>query len=299
MATVTSLNSYSFAFNGFVFGGTDSPYQITAVDGIEDLPVLRVQDDNRGYQDGMFTGRDFLSGRIIQMSMQVFGTANASMQQNLALLQNALIPQQQGTGILQFQIPGSNLQEVNARVRRRAVRIDPDFTYGRAIVTYEFFAPDPRRYDSLIQSTDLILGVTTTGRTYNRVYTAAASPNANPNTTGMSFGGGAGSPNLVVNNGNTTTYPLITITGPAINPVITNATAGAFLQINYTLGSTDTLVISTDFRTLTLNGVTRRSILANNSTWFGAQPGTNLYTFAATGTAGSTSCLVQWQSAYI
>ena len=34
MATVTSLNYYSFAFNGFVFGGANSPYQILSVDGL-------------------------------------------------------------------------------------------------------------------------------------------------------------------------------------------------------------------------------------------------------------------------
>ena len=46
MATVSSLNNYSFAFNGFVFGGTGSPYQITKVDGLESLPTIRNQDDN-------------------------------------------------------------------------------------------------------------------------------------------------------------------------------------------------------------------------------------------------------------
>ena len=299
MPTITTLNSYSFAFNGFVFGGADSPYQITSVDGIEDLPTLRVQDDNRGYQDGMFTGRDFLSGRSILMTLQVFGTSNANMNQNLNLLQSALIPQSSGVGLLQFQIPYNNLQRVYARVRRRAVRIDPDFTYGRAIVTYEFFAPDPRRYDDTLQNTDLIGGAATTGRTYNRVYTTTASPGSYPNTAGMSFGGGSSANNLIANNGNTTTYPSITITGPATNPIVTNTTAGAFLQINYTMATTDQLVINTDLRTLTLNGVSRRSILANNSTWFGAQPGNSLYTFNAGSTGGTTTCLVSWRSAYI
>ena len=56
MSTVTSLNSYSFAFNGFVFGGAGSPYQITNVTGLSGLPTIANQDDNRGYADGMFTG---------------------------------------------------------------------------------------------------------------------------------------------------------------------------------------------------------------------------------------------------
>ncbi len=55
--TVTLTQPYSFSFNGLTFGGTDSPYQILSVDGLEALPELRTQDDNRGYADGMFSGR--------------------------------------------------------------------------------------------------------------------------------------------------------------------------------------------------------------------------------------------------
>jgi len=296
---VTSLNPYSFAFNDFIFGGGSSPFQILSVEGLEDLPPLRVQDDNRGYSDGMFTGRDFLSGRNLLITIQITGNSNSSMTENVSLLQEALKPQQQGTGVLQFQIPGSNLQRVNARVRRRSLRIDPEFTYGRSIAIYEFFAPDPRRYDDTLQSTDLVLGSTSAGRTYNRVYTVTATPGGNPNATGMSFGGGASSPNLIANNGWITTYPTFTITGPAINPIITNVTTGAQLKIDYTLATTDTLILDTDFRTVNLNGTSRRAILNNNSTWFGAEPGTSYYTFTATGTTASTTCVVQWRSAYI
>lgn len=296
---VSTLESYSFAFNDFIFGGGSSPYQILSVEGLEDLPVIRNQDDNRGYTDGMFTGRDFLSGRNLLITIQITGNSNYSMTQNVNTLQANLKPQQQGTGILQFQIPGSNLQRVNARVRRRALKIDPDFTYGRSIAIYEFFAPDPRRYDDTLQTTDLVLGSTSAGRTYNRVYTATATPGGNPFETGMSFGGGASSPNLITNSGYTTTYPTITIYGPAINPIVSNVTAGAQLKINYTLAQTDVLVLDTDFRTVTLNGVSRRAILDNNSTWFGAEPGTSYYTFTASGITASTSCVVSWRSAYI
>jgi hypothetical protein len=56
------IQQYSFSFNNQVFGGAGSPYQIQSVDGLEALPDIRSQDDNRGYADGMFSGRDFLSG---------------------------------------------------------------------------------------------------------------------------------------------------------------------------------------------------------------------------------------------
>ena len=127
MPTVTSLNNYSFAFNGFVFGGGSSVYQVTSVEGLESLPGIRNQDDNRGYFDGMFSGRDFLGGRTIVVNLLVLGGNGLSAQANFNLLQQALLPQQSGTTILQFQMsPAESLQFVNARVRARATSIDPN-----------------------------------------------------------------------------------------------------------------------------------------------------------------------------
>ena len=296
---VASLVDYRFAFNDFEFGGGDSVYQLTSVDGLEDLPVIRNQDDNRGYQDGMWTGTDFLSGRTLVFNIMIFGDSNNSMQTNLNLLQAALVPQQSGTGLLQFQLPGNDLQRIDARVRRRQIQINTNYSSGRASATYEFFCPDPRYYDDAELTTDLTNATALAGRTYNRVYTATATNPSNPNATGMSFGGGAGAPNLITNDGWTTTYPVITITGPAINPKVTNVTAGAFLLIDQTLGTGDTLILNTDYRTVTLNGINRRAILNNSSTWFAAPPGTSYYTFLATGTDGNTSCVVSWRNAYI
>ena len=296
---VASLVNYRFAFNDFEFGGGDSVYQIMTIDGLEDLPVIRNQDDNRGYQDGMWTGRDFLSGRMLTFTITVRGDTNYTMNYYLDLLQANLVPQQQGTGLLQFQLPGSDLQRIDARVRRRAIQINTDYSSGMATAMYEFFCPDPRYYDDQGKSTDLINATAVAGRTYNRVYTATATNPANPNDTGMSYGGGAGAPNLITNDGWTTTYPEITIQGPAINPKVTNVTAGAFLLIDATIGTNDQLVLNTDYRTVTLNGVNRRALLNNSSTWFAAPPGTSYYTFTATGTDGNTACVVTWRNAYI
>jgi hypothetical protein len=115
----------------------------------------------------------------------------------------------------------------------------------------------------------------------------------------MSYGGGSTAANLINNAGWATTYPLITIQGPCINPKITNVTAGLFLQIDAAIGTEDELVINTNLRTVTLNGINRRALLNNSSTWFAAPPGTSYYTFTATATSGTTTCVVEWRNAYI
>jgi hypothetical protein len=168
-----------------------------------------------------------------------------------------------------------------------------------ATAIYEFFCPDPNYYDDALQTTDLATSSAVAGRTYNRVYTAPATPTANPFETGMSFGGGSTSANIINNAGWATTYPIITITGPCINPRVTNVTAGLFLQIDSAIGSEDELVLNTNLRTVTLNGINRRALLNNSSTWFAAPAGINYYTFAATATDGTTACVVSWRNAYI
>ena len=289
MSTVTSLNPYSFAFNGFVFGGANSPYQILQVDGLEALPNLRVQDSDRGYQDGMFSGRDFFSGRTITLIIQIMSGNGLSAQANLNLLQGALQPQQTGTTPLQFQLSaGDNFQYVNARVRRGMATVDPDYTYGKIRAQYEFFCPDPRYYDYTNQTASMA-PTQPLGRTYDRTYN-------------LTFGGGSQTQTAtVVNNGTTTTYPIITIYGPVANPVVGSTTTSQALSFNYTMIQSDVISIDLQYKTILLNGNPARNLLKGSSQWFAAAPGTNLFYFAGdpgTTVIGQTNATVQWNNAY-
>ena len=287
MSTVTSLNPYSFAFNGFVFGGASSPYQILQVDGLEALPTLRVQDSDRGYQDGMFSGRDFFAGRTITLTLQIMSGNGLSAQANFNLLQAALQPQQTGTTVLQFQLSiGDNFQYVNARVRKGISTVDPDYTYGKIKAQYEFFCPDPRYYDYTTQTASMT-PTQPLGRTYDRTYN-------------LTFGGGSQTQTAtVVNNGTTTTYPIITIYGPVTNPVVGSLTSSQALSFNYTMIQSDTILIDLQYKTILLNGNPARNLLLGSSQWFAAAPGTSLFYFTGTGTTiGQTNATVQWNNAY-
>jgi hypothetical protein len=286
--TVTSLNYYSFAFNNFVFGGTNSPYQVTSVEGLEALPDLRVQDSDRGYQDGMITGRDFFGGRTITITMLTLGNSSGSAQYNHNLLQAALQPQQTGTTPLQFQLSAAGgLQFVNARVRRGMTIVDPDYTYGLIKSQYSFYCADPRYYDNTTQTATMAIS-SPLGRSYNRTYP-------------LTFGGGSQTSTALINNaGTTSTYPTITVGGPVTNPIIGSLTTGQSLSFNYTMSTSDVIAIDLLNKTILLNGSPARNLLLGSSQWFAAAPGNNSFYFNGSGTtAGTTYATVQWNNAYI
>lgn len=281
------IANYSFSFNNQVFGGTSSPYQILSVDGLEGIPDIRNQDDNRGYADGMFTGRDFLAGRTITMMIQILSSSAATAQKNLNTLQQALLPQTSGTTPLYFILSNADTEQViNARVRGFRTTVNPEYTYGYILAQVEFFCPDPRYYSSNEQTATLLYSPPT-GRIYNRTYN-------------LTYGGGSATITTnIANNGWTDTYPLITLNGPITNPTLGNSTQNAALNFNVTLSSSDAFVIDLYNKLITLNGNPARNTLISG-TWFSASPGNNSYYLTGTGTlAGTTEAIVTWQSAYI
>lgn len=283
-----ALNNYQFQFGSFQFGGAGSPYQIIDVDGLESLPDLRVQDDNRGYNDGMYSGRDFLSGRHLTFTIHTFAGGGKSAQQNFQLLQNALIPQSSGTTTLQYLLSPYDIEmQVSARVRTRLTKIDPEYTFGYIRSQYTFFCPDPRTYSNVLTTASMVPSQPL-GRTYNRTYN-------------LTYGGGSiGTSTAVTNAGNWTTYPTITITGPALYPTVGNVTTGQYLTINYALTNTDTLVIDLNQKLVTLNGSPARNLLTSNSQWFGAPPGTSYFYFTAnTYQVGLTTGTIAYRSAWV
>ena len=287
MTTLTQL--YSFSFNNQTFGGAGSPYQILSVDGLESLPGIRNLDDNRGYADGMFSGRDFLAGRNITIIFNTFGTpGGASAQTNYNTIQSTLLPQTSGTTPLFFKFPNSPTSEqfVNARVRGLKTVIDPNYTYGYITSMVEFFCPDPNYYNNLTQTATMAV-LPPVGRTYNRIYNLVYGNNTNTVQTTIS------------NIGWGTTYPTITLVGPIINPVLGNLTSGNALNFTVLMDSADTLVVDLYNKLITFNGQAARNLLTSG-TWFAAPPGNSTFYLFGTGTAANvTEATVTWNSAYI
>jgi phage-related protein len=281
------IANYSFSFNNQVFGGAGSPYQIQSVDGLESLPGIRNQDDNRGYNDGMFSGRDFLAGRSISIIFNTFASTGASAQDNYNTIQQALLPQTSGTTPLYFSLSNNLVEQViYARVRALRTTVDPNYTYGYITSQVDFFCPNPLYFASNTQTATLLYSPPT-GRIYNRTYP-------------VTYGGGSATITTTINNaGWTNTYPNIAISGPITNPTVGNTTQNASLSFVCTLSSADVLNIDLYNKLITLNGTPARNTLLSG-TWFSASPGNNQYYLTGTGTlAGTTQAVVTWQSAYV
>jgi hypothetical protein len=285
---MTITTNYSFLYNGKAFGGTGSPYQITSIDGLEGLPQIRNQDDNRGYQDGMFTGADFLSGRTIVITFQTLASSGHSAQDNFNLIQQALIPTFLGTLPLYFLLSNAGAEQyINARVRALRTPVTPDYTYGLITSQVEFFCPEGIYYNSTLKSGSLSVSAAP-GRTYNRIY---------PLVYGY---GSLSTSTAVLNSGWANAYPTITITGPIKNIVCGNVTTNKLLRFTGTITSTDTLVIDTYNKLVTLNGLPARNLLLGTSEWFNAPAGTSQYYLTGTNsTAGLTAATVTWHDTYV
>ncbi len=286
--TVSSLLNYQFAWNNFLFGN-GTPHVLMSVDGLQDLPQIRNQDDDQGYSDGMFSGNDFFGGRTITFTLATYATAGGNTaRQNFLLLKAALLPQSSGTAPLQFQLPGSSLQRINARVRTALIPIDANYTFGQINSQFTFFCPDPKFYDDTLFTSTLSFNAPT-GRSYNRIY---------PLVYGA--GGGNTSYTAVANTGWATSYPVITINGPIINPTIGNFTTGISITITGTFVSTDVIVVDLASKLVTVNGATARNLVTGASKWFNAPAGTSQFYLTGTGTTpGTTNATVAYRSAYV
>lgn len=285
---MTITTNYSFLYNGKAFGGLGSPYQIDSIDGLEGLPLIRNQDDNRGYQDGMVTGADFLSGRTVTVTMHVMASSGSSAANNFNLLQQALIPTFTGTLPLYFLLSNAGAEQyINARVRALRAPVTPEYTYGMISIQLEFFCPEGIYYNSALLSASLSISPAP-GRTYNRVYP-------------LIYGAGsAGGSTTVTNNGWATAYPIITVTGPMTNLIVGNVTSNKYLNFTGTINSTDVLVIDTYSKLITLNGLTARNLLLGTSKWFNAPAGVSQYYMTGTGTvAGTTLGTITWHDTYV
>ena len=264
------LANYSVVFNGLTIGN-GTLYPIDSIEGLGGTAPLRIQDDNRGYLDGSYTGRDFYDERTVYINVTVLGDNSTTAQENYKILQNAFAPQPIGyyvnpTGTtpassqlksFQFRLNGNTGdKQMYGRVRGVETLINPDFTYGYIKTRIMMSFPDPRYYD--------VTPTTVTGTSVT-----------------------------VANSGWATSTPVITIASPSASGSVTN---GSTTMIFANASGSGALVIDLLQRIIYLGGVPTRNVMtATSNGWLSIPPNTTSATW--TSTIGSMS--VPYQNAYI
>jgi hypothetical protein len=265
-----TLSTYQFSFNGFTFGA-GTPYTVEQVDGLMATSGIRNQDDNRGYIDGAWSGRDFYDSRNVTFDFILIGDSSHNAQYYYQQLQKNLAPQVLGyypdpfassqassvLGLFQFQLtPTTGQQRMWGRVRSVSAIVDPDFTYGFIMAKVEFHFPDPRYYDET--------EITATG------------------TINVSL----------TNAGWATTCPAITIATPSASGYIQDYVGNVMSFSN--VNTSYALKIDLLARTITQNGTPARNTLNSVTNWL---------TIPASSTAFYTSTLgsmsITYRNAYV
>jgi hypothetical protein len=262
-----TVSTYQFAFNGLTFGA-GTPYIVENVDGLGGTSPLRIQDDNRGYIDGSYSGRDFYDGRTVTFDILITGDSTHNAQHYYKTLQAAFAPQALGyyvnpTGttpaanqlqLFQFQLTSdTGPKRMYGRGRGVTTSVNPEFGFGYIMCRAEFFFPDPRYYDE----------------------TATTSSGS------------------VSNTGWATSCPVITIASPSSSGNITDGTTTMYFA-NISSG-TGALTIDLLQRVIYLGGTPFRNLMTPASTgWLAIAPNSSA---TWTSTVGSMS--ITWRNAYI
>jgi len=281
------LAEWQWLFRGYKFGPKTS-LEVREIEGL-DLPVVRSGDSGRPRDQGMFIGLDVLAGREITIEGDL-QPPSSSFQAAWEALATATVPTGTEQYPLQVHLPGYGVLTCNARVRKRQIPVDIQFTLGKlAKVTLLFAAADPRWYGAT-QEVSVKPPLSVGGFTW-------------PLKWPLKWGGGGYTGALSVTNaGNFETRPVLTIEGPCVNPSIQNATApgGPTLAFNLTLGAGERLVINTDMHIATLYsspttpGSARTGTLIAGSRWWTLEPGTSTIQFLASEGALSVEYASAW-----
>lgn len=269
--------------------GAGTPYElVTGPDGLG-LPDVRSSDTPRPQDHGLFWGADFLGGRRIVLELHVLGATPEEATYRMDELVRRWQPPEgiSATKGLTLELPGREARVLFGRPRRLSFNTQ-NLQAGVVRASAEFFAADPRLYETIQRVLSAGLPVVSGGRTYPRTY---------PLTYGAS---GTSGTILAINSGNYPTRPVAIITGPAANPRLENLTTGETLAFNYTLGAGAFLVVDFDARTVLEGGTSSRYYaVAAGSTWWELAPGLNEVRFRADVYQAAALAELRWRSSWL
>src|SRR5690606_17560898 len=155
--------------------GPGTPYTVTAVEGLDDLPSIRSEDVDRPGEHGEYTGPDFTGARVVQVKLGLRGQSPNDLRALSIALQAATQPQRQPA-------PLAFLDQdrlLMAKVRKRNIPYDAEYLWRLGDAALEFYCADPYLYGLEQKTVSTTAYSPSAGRTYPLVYSGTGEPATN------------------------------------------------------------------------------------------------------------------------
>lgn len=283
--------------------GAGQPVGLKSIDGLRALPEIRGGDRPRGQQDGDHGGLSLLGERPVSFEFELYdpaGGVEAAIQSLSRNWQNIQDPDsvamivgdylsQLATGgskpvsALQVQLPGRAVPLfLLGRPTRFRAPVDSGYQYRNVKVSAEWTVVDGTLYDAGPVTTSCGLPSPVSGLTF-------------PETPPFTFGTSAGGSVQLTNAGAYDAFPVFSVAGPCIRPVITKGSTGQFIRLNLNLLAGDVVVVDTQSKTVTYNGANRNNTVDTGSSFFTLPPGTSTVQFGS----GDGASVIGRMTAYL
>lgn len=277
--------------DALVFGDA-TPIRVTEFDTGD--PELSTADVNLVGEDGTTFGRDTKAGRVITCSVVVNDTDLTGGRDDWRRLQaawNAEATRATPAAVLPLRmyLPGSNPVRVFGRPRKSAPSSTAYLRSGVLPLELEFAAVDHRFYADVADSVALdMLPDFGGGLTW-------------PIDWPIDWGTPAPKRDVLVNVGDTWTWPVITFIGPIANPTLTWTNAGQRIGLTTTLGAGQSVTIDTQPGQRTAlyssGGSAAGYLTGARLAEFTLAPGPTVASFTGTDLTGTARCVVAWRTA--
>lgn len=279
---------WEMEFRELLMGGATA-YSIVSVEGLLDVPEISTSDQARLRRHGLRPGDDFLGGRTITVTMEVYGDDNQAFALALKELKEAFRPGLSEAPVV-FQFPNvAEGAKVRSNVRARAMAWPITQTHFHRLdeVVIEFYSTDPRVYSNTVGADSATLPTAGGGLSFD------ASPD-------FSFGAtSTGGELTLTNSGNFQTPVAFRIDGPVQTPRIIHEALDQELELDLTLATGEFIILDSESRTVLLGGTASRySSLTTDSSWFDLEPGVNIISFRGASTAAG-SLSATFRSAWV
>lgn len=296
--TLPSLASYQLSYRGLTFGGLieGAAYQLQKLDGLEN-PEVNSGDTQRPLDQGELPGVDDSKGRDVTVT-QVVQSDGISLDHARQALEAAMTLGGNTEEPLYLKLP-SGLFACMARPRKHSgPSIDvTTVVAGGGVATSMFHATDPRWYAMPTKTATVGLPAQLGGLSFGGPGSGISFGGP---ASGISFGGGStGGLLQVENNGRVEMRPVFVITGPCVNPVVSNLSipGAPSIGFNLTLNPGDTLEVETDLQRVLLTtagtsgAASRRGTLLPGSIWWNLPAGSNTIEFTTSDASQVTGTL--------